>query len=227
MIPSHLIIHTNPLARNTAIQKAIEEHQITLIDTVKLESLDEKEHIGIAQVREFTRQIQLHPIQSPFRAGIIENAGLLTVDAQNALLKILEEPPSHTLFFMGATTVDMVLPTIVSRCRIITPTDTVVSEPIDTQEIRTQVETLMKASPSAIITQLGLIAEDRVRAKAWTANAIGLLRAQLIEEVTQRKDTAAITRYVNAIHSLHTASKDLSANVTPKLALECAFFRLI
>lgn len=53
------------------------------------------------------------------RAVIIESANLMTTEAQNALLKLLEEPPLGTVFILTATSKDAVLPTIYSRTRSI------------------------------------------------------------------------------------------------------------
>lgn len=53
------------------------------------------------------------------KAGIVLEADKLSVPAQNALLKILEEPPSNTIIILTAYSQFALLPTIVSRCQII------------------------------------------------------------------------------------------------------------
>lgn len=53
------------------------------------------------------------------RVSIIEHAHLMTIEAQNALLKILEEPPVDTVLILTAPSADSVLPTIQSRVRLL------------------------------------------------------------------------------------------------------------
>lgn len=77
--------------------------------------LNDKKLIGIEQVQQLYTQT---------RSGnpsmiIIENAELMSVDAQNALLKLLEEPPKNTRFVLTASNTDTVLPTIRSRCQVV------------------------------------------------------------------------------------------------------------
>ena len=54
---------------------------------------------------------------SPWRAIVIDSADDLEASAANALLKMLEEPPAHTLFFLVSHAPGRLLPTIRSRCR--------------------------------------------------------------------------------------------------------------
>ncbi|MDL2362885.1 MAG: AAA family ATPase [Patescibacteria group bacterium] len=73
--------------------------------------------IGIESVREIDKFLRL---KVPFsrginRAIIIENGSLLTTEAQNALLKTLEEPPTDTILILTANQPQSLLPTIISR----------------------------------------------------------------------------------------------------------------
>jgi DNA polymerase III delta prime subunit len=76
--------------RSDSIAKELTDLKVLPSDTLRLELDEEKERIGIAQVREFTRRMILGPTASPYMIGIIENAELLTTESQNALLKIIE-----------------------------------------------------------------------------------------------------------------------------------------
>ncbi len=75
--------------------------------------------IGIDAIRAFTHTMQLAPYASPQKAGIFPDADTLTVEAQNAFLKLLEEPPPHTIFFLLTSSELTLLPTIRSRCQLI------------------------------------------------------------------------------------------------------------
>lgn len=80
-----------------------------------IQELDIADLRGIDTVRTI-RQEALHlPIVSPVRVYILDEAHQLTKDAQNALLKILEEPPPHVHFILCTTDPQNLIPTIRSR----------------------------------------------------------------------------------------------------------------
>lgn len=75
--------------------------------------------LGIEQARKIKEHFSLKPYSAKGRAVVLEDAANLTVEAQNALLKILEELPKEALFILGADSDSKLLPTVVSRCQII------------------------------------------------------------------------------------------------------------
>ncbi len=75
--------------------------------------------LGIEEARKITDYFSLKPYQAKGRVVILENASALTPEAQNSLLKTLEELPKEGLFLLGATSDAKFLPTILSRCQII------------------------------------------------------------------------------------------------------------
>lgn len=76
-----------------------------------------KKNITIAQIREAGLAISNKPNEATYRMVLICDADTMNVQAQNALLKILEEPPSNTFFILLAQKLSLLLPTIISRCR--------------------------------------------------------------------------------------------------------------
>jgi hypothetical protein len=83
---------------------------------VEITSKDNKK-IGIEEIRKITSVLNLvvPSNKSISRVIVIDNAELMTIEAQNALLKNLEEPPEGTLFILCATSINALLPTIASR----------------------------------------------------------------------------------------------------------------
>ena len=76
----------------------------------------DKPSIGIDQIRELGQMLSLQPyIKSGRRVVIIEEAQAMTTEAQNALLKFIEEPPPSTLLILIAPNVQSLLPTVISR----------------------------------------------------------------------------------------------------------------
>jgi DNA polymerase-3 subunit delta' len=82
----------------------------------------EKLSIGVAQVRDLVRRAALAPVGRRWQILVVEDADRLTEGACNALLKAIEEPTDRTVWMLCAPTVDDVLPTIRSRCRLVTLT---------------------------------------------------------------------------------------------------------
>ena len=74
-------------------------------------------NISVDQVRSLGELLAVTPSMSPWRAIVIDAADDLEASAANALLKMLEEPPANTLFFLVSHAPGRLLPTIRSRCR--------------------------------------------------------------------------------------------------------------
>lgn len=75
--------------------------------------------IGISQVREIKKFLQTKNWQSEYKAVVVKQAELLTVPAQNAFLKPLEEPGKNNFIFLETKSPQLLLPTISSRCQIL------------------------------------------------------------------------------------------------------------
>ena len=74
------------------------------------------QQIRVGQVQALAAELALLPLEGRFRVAIIEAAQRLNVDAQNALLKTLEEPPARVVLILAADDSASLLPTVVSRC---------------------------------------------------------------------------------------------------------------
>ena len=74
--------------------------------------------LGIEQARKIKEHLFFKPYVAKGKVVVLEDASLLTLEAQNALLKILEEPPLNTLIILGAPNDSTFIPTILSRCEV-------------------------------------------------------------------------------------------------------------
>ncbi len=72
--------------------------------------------ITVDQVRELMREIQLKPAEAEFKVATIIAADRLRVEAANAFLKTLEEPPAKSILILLTTDPQRILETILSRC---------------------------------------------------------------------------------------------------------------
>lgn len=76
--------------------------------------------IGVEDIRlQINGDVAIKPYSSPRKIYIINEGEKMTVQAQNALLKTLEEPPEYTVIIILTTSVESLLPTILSRCVVL------------------------------------------------------------------------------------------------------------
>lgn len=81
--------------------------------------LEEKEPLKIAETRKIIHWLSLKPHSSKRKLVIIYGIELMTLEAANSLLKVLEEPPGESVLILQTKKLDRVLPTIASRCILV------------------------------------------------------------------------------------------------------------
>ncbi len=79
--------------------------------------IDAASNRGINEIRELREKVKYLPAALRKKVYIIDEVHMLTTEAFNALLKVLEEPPEHVIFIMATTEPHQVLATIMSRCQ--------------------------------------------------------------------------------------------------------------
>jgi len=171
------------------------------------------EGIGIDQVRQITTGLGYAGLSSGLQRIILLNAHQITLPAQNALLKILEETPHHTQIILVTPHSNQLLPTITSRCLVMnmTQTQTQQSTPSNSSFSYAQ---LLRASASQIIEQGGQLKDRSI--------AIELLN-QLLEEVHQLPVTSQTTSHAKLL--LRGLSL-LEENVNLRIVIEAVFFQI-
>ncbi len=80
--------------------------------------IDAASNRGIDDIREIREGVHVLPLNSPYKAYIIDEVHMLTKEAFNALLKTLEEPPAHAVFILATTETDKIPETVISRCQV-------------------------------------------------------------------------------------------------------------
>lgn len=78
--------------------------------------IDAASNRGIDEMRDLKEKIRLAPLKAKKKIYIIDEVHMLTTEAFNALLKTLEEPPTHAVFMLCTTEMHKIPPTILSRC---------------------------------------------------------------------------------------------------------------
>jgi DNA polymerase III delta prime subunit len=120
----------------------------------------EKRTHTIKQVKDLWIPLSISPRLK--RIVWIEEANLLTPPAQNALLKMLEEPPVDTTFYLTCTAATSLLPTIRSRCTIV-----IISEPsaVTNTTVLTELKRVMALTPGDRLANI--VKRDRAESLSW------------------------------------------------------------
>ena len=113
---SFLIIAKNKNEASSYTADLLKEKGVNSLD-INLQIYEKT--MGIADVRNIQKAILLKPFRGKTKAVIIDTYESITLEAQNALLKILEEPPANTIIVIMTAKRELILPTIISRCKII------------------------------------------------------------------------------------------------------------
>ncbi|MBS9387304.1 MAG: DNA polymerase III subunit gamma/tau [Dolichospermum sp. BR01] len=87
-------------------------------NSLDVSEIDAASNNGVDDARALIERCTLAPIAGRYRIFILDECHCLTGNAFNALLKCIEEPPSHVVFILCTTEQHKVLPTIISRCQV-------------------------------------------------------------------------------------------------------------
>ena len=115
---ARLLISTSEKIREEEIEKILTQFQIphTHPDLLYFQKGDK---LGIPEARKIKDHFSLKPYSAKGRVVVLEDASTLTTEAQNALLKTLEELPKQALVILCAASDAHFLPTVLSRCEIV------------------------------------------------------------------------------------------------------------
>ncbi|MDO8461056.1 MAG: hypothetical protein Q7S38_01295 [bacterium] len=239
---SILITSYNEKAKEDYALNVCSDLRIDPFDINILEPKESKDKIGIEDVRILQKKMFLKPFRSPIKAALIKNAESLTPEAQNSLLKLIEEPPPNTIIILTASSKDSLLPTILSRCKIIELKDT--AHEFSESEISQNLKILMSLSSAGIGEKLKLaqdLAKNLPAGRQGKEEAIVFLekmilvsRQQMLTNIISLPDTQdepakslRADQYLDILKSLqqtHTVLK--TTNASPRLTLENLFLNL-
>lgn len=117
-INTYLIIGKSFTERESYFRQSFSPGRLGL-DLFVLEVLEKHKSVGLGQILDLQKTINLKAWGDKRQKVFAPRAELLTEEAQNCLLKILEEPPKGVVFILSAPTINHLLPTVVSRCFIV------------------------------------------------------------------------------------------------------------
>ena len=192
-----------------AAKKICTDNKISRFD---IEIIETEKTVGIGEIRKLQEKLFLKPIEGETKAVILEAFFGMTADSQNAFLKVLEEPPTDTIIMILASSLDFVLPTVLSRCSLIN-LDQV--KKITDEEIADNLKLIIELKNGGNSKALKIAQDngkDREMALAFLEGLIISLHTNLEAENWQ---------ILKALQKTYTIIK--TTNVAPRLALENLF----
>ncbi len=210
-------------------------------------SHEKPDSIGVDEIRaQLVDDILIRPYSGPYKVYLVPEAEKLTVQAQNALLKTLEEPPSYGVILLLTANGDKLLPTIRSRGILLKLTEEEQTEALLPPEERELVLSLLRQAGRLTVTQMAdgakSLREHRVNVSALAALVRAYLRDVLVLKATGKADLLQIPEELSACRELaerlpykrlHEIWKEtdrmesrLLSNVNYELALELLFMAM-
>jgi DNA polymerase-3 subunit gamma/tau len=189
------------------------------IDIIEIDAASNRR---IDEIRDIKEKAFVAPVQARYKVYIVDEVHMLTKESFNALLKTLEEPPSHVIFILATTEFHKLPETIVSRC-IHFP-----FKPIGNQHLIGQLRNIADSEKIKIEdSALELIAShgngsfrdsisllDQIRSFGDNVTvenvrqALGLAPQELIENIMQGLENTNVSELMDSIEKLHEFGAD-------------------
>ena len=202
---------------------------------MKMIQTPEGAFIKIDQVRELSRQLSFAPLEGKQRVVIINDAQSMNLEASNAILKVLEEPPKGTFIILTANQTTDLLPTIVSRCQQVAfkpvPHEKVADVLVEIRGLDRQTATTLAVSTKGSLGKA--LSVDGEKWTAWRAiliEQIASLSIRSIQPVLVFADALARDkdRLTDALDMIMTWFRDvLMSKVSPERIIHSDFMTKI
>lgn len=185
--------------------------------------IDAASNNGVDNIRDLREEANFTPAVAKYRVYIIDEVHMLSTGAFNALLKTLEEPPSHVLFILATTEVHMLPATILSRCqrfdfRRIPPEDIakrllLVSEKENLKLAEDAAMLIARIADGALRDALSILDQCASFSEEITLNivskAAGLLGRDYLFEISDAIKNQDSQSVLSIIDRLHASSCDM------------------
>lgn len=204
---SFLILSKDKKAGFDQIDKILKSEEISEFDKNYF-TFDEP--VGIEDIRHVQGKLHLKPFKSKKRAMILDFSTGATVQAQNSMLKILEEPPPSTIILIYGKSSEDFLPTILSRCKIIETSGA------EAEELGLDIQKLLKAGVGDKLEIAQRFGGDRETALQTIESTIFAIEKELPKIKKEE-----LRDYLNLMKALSSCYSDLKfSNVNPRFILE-------
>lgn len=202
------------------------ENKIDSLD-ITIESFEKP--VGIEDVRKLQKNLFLKPLRGKYKALIINAFRGITIESQNALLKILEEPPASCFIFLIVENINILLLTIISRCKIIKLEDkksTIATPAVDIENLVKELSSKNVGIKLKLAQDFGRSREDAV---VSLENAIIGMRKILLNKINSSTNPAGrnskdLIKLINKLEEGRLTVKN--TNVNQRFILENTFLSI-
>ena len=164
-------------------------------------------HMGVEEAREIRERASLKPVQAPRRTFVML-ASQITVEAQNALLKVFEEPPAQALFVLMVPAPHTLLPTLRSRAQMFTVQQA--------QTSAVDIEAFMRALPQKRLDMLKPLLEKKDDDKRDIGLSLAFI-ADLERYLASRLTQPGFAESIRTLYTARVYLGDKGALVKPLL----------
>ncbi|EHR36311.1 hypothetical protein ACWOAQ_07215 [Helcococcus kunzii] len=229
--------------RQDAEEQYIEFSKKALTDNVDINNLiqvisPENNNITIDQIRKITKAIYKKPVKYDYNIFVIEDAHFMRAEAQNALLKTLEEMPNYSIVFMTTNNRFKLLDTIISRSQVIciNSGDGIDFEAQNTKNIFSLINKVLEGNYYIINKERNLIKElseykhetlfvlTKIFSDALLKNSSDNIKYQSILEKISKFSTTSIEEIIIKIENI---KEMLKVNLNFQIAMEDLIFTII
>lgn len=179
---------------------------------------EEQGKIKIEQIKRLQKKLIYSPLNRKYQFGIIKNASLMTPEAQNSLLKTLEESHENTILVVTINNENSVLSTILSRCNRIYPKEQHVQEERDFLEIKNFLQKTLYEQ----INEIEKIVKEK-KAEDFLRDLADFFRSEHKIKLNLGENTSAEEKILKSIQQ---AKYRINKNVNTKIALEFICFQI-
>lgn len=203
---------------------------INMGDSADIIEIDAASNRGIDEIRDLKEKVSYMPNFGRYKVYIIDEVHMLTQEAFNALLKTLEEPPSHIVFIFATTEPNKILPTILSRCQRFDfkriDSDVVVghlADILDKKGIEYEKEALslialntegaMRDALSLLDKAISVLTENKVT-KEIVDNILGLISDEEVYNLANGILEGDVEKSIKSVHEYMEKGREVGSIIT-------------
>ncbi|MCL6096171.1 MAG: hypothetical protein M1444_00595 [Patescibacteria group bacterium] len=217
--------------KKNALEYALSLSKKNGVWDIDIDVASHEKTVGIEDIRTIQKRLFLKPAKGSLKTVIIEAYEGLTIEAQNSLLKVLEEPPESAIIMVVVLNKNLILPTILSRCKVIEIKEDL--QELTEQEISRRLNILKSILKNGVGKKLKLaqdFGKSREEATIWLEQMLIATRKILIDRIidpSEKERTLSTSECLNILKRFQkTYTIIKTANVNQRFALENLFLSL-
>jgi DNA polymerase III gamma/tau subunit len=220
-------MHSFIISSKDTVKALGEAEKINLqnkVDKFDIETTEFEKALGIEDVRNIQKKIFLKPLRGEKKTNILMLQNGVSIEAQNSMLKLLEEPPLSSIIILITENYHIFLPTILSRCKLIDLDKNTTLQTIDKKEYSYFFESLRIKDEGSALKLAQDLSKDKKDALDWLEKAIFVMRQEMLNNLQDIENSQKIKEIIEKLSETRNDLKN--TNVNTRLALENLFLNI-